>query len=79
MTVQLVSANAYGKSKATLQAALTAHPSLVWFDDPSPWGSRSFTGADIKPGDRFLVVMDPKTRMRFAEVERRSDGSFKVH
>ncbi len=77
MTVQVQSAT-FGKSKKVLQQALTESPQSVRFHDPSFFNPRSFTGADIKPGEKFPVVMDPATRQRFSTVERKSDGSFRV-
>lgn len=79
MTIQLRSQQ-YGKSKATLQEALNTTPTRVWFEDPSIFpGSRGqFTGADVKPGERFPLVMDHPKRSRFATLQRRPDGTFKV-
>ena len=75
MTIQV---HNFAKSKATLQAALTETPDKVTFSDPSPFGVHYFTGATIRVGESFPVVMDPATRMRFAGVARRKDGMFKV-
>ena len=75
MTIQV---HNFAKSKATLQAALTETPDKVRFSDPSPFGVRCFTGAEIKLSESFAVVMDPATRMRFSMVTRRKDGTFKV-
>lgn len=79
MTIQ-VSSTRVARSKATLEAALAADPREVWFYDPSIFqGSRgTFSADEVKPGDRFPVVMDPATRQRFAEIVRKPDGSFKV-
>lgn len=79
MTIQLQSQQ-YGKSKATLAAQLNQDARRVWFEDPSVFpGSRGqFTGADVKPGERFALVMDHPKRSRFASVVRREDGTFKV-
>lgn len=76
MTIQVYSDHA--KSKATLTAALNSNPQAVRFYDPSLFNSRIFRASEMKPGERFPVVMDPQTRRRFAEVERRADGSFRV-
>lgn len=83
MTVQLAprTARLFGKSKKTLHAALTENPHQVAFDDPSMFSPRHggcFTGDDMAPGERFPVVMDPATRMRFSTVARKLDGSFSV-
>lgn len=75
MTIQVQTAN---QSKAVLLACLTDKPESVRFYDPSIVNERRFTGADIKPGDRFPVVMDHPKRNRFAEVIRKADGTFKV-
>lgn len=77
MTVQVVKAE-HGKSKAALLAAVEAGAEKVWFRRPTPWGDEEFSAAGIKPHERFPVVMDPATRRRFAEIERRPDGSFRV-
>lgn len=80
MTIQLVSTK-YGKSKATLAAALEVNPRLVSFFDPAVFGPKNggpFTGQEIAPGERILVVLDPVTRRRFAEVARKKDGAFTV-
>lgn len=75
MTVQCLTEN---KSKAVLLDALKTRPESVRFYDPSIVSERRFTGRDIKPGDRFPVVMDHPKRSRFAEVSRTSTGVFKV-
>jgi hypothetical protein len=83
MTARCLSAGA-AKSKARLEAALNEDPSAVLFDDPGPWGICPswglcpFNGADIPTPDSFPVVLDPETRRRFAVVERRRDGTFRV-
>lgn len=79
MTIQLRSQQ-YGKSKATLTAQLNEDPARVRFEDPSIFaGSRGqFTGADVKPGERFPLVMDHPKRSRFATLQRRLDGTFEV-
>lgn len=79
MTIQLLSTR-YGKSKATLATALNEDPARVAFEDPSifPGARGLFTGADIKPGERFALVMGPPTRRRFATVQRTLSGLFKV-
>lgn len=77
MTIQLKSL-AHGKSKAALQAALNSTPQGVIFEDPSIFNPRVFRGNTIKPGEHFIVVMDPATRRRFAHVTRKDDGTFKV-
>lgn len=76
MTIQVLTEN---KSKATLLAALTTDPAKVRFYDPSIVAERRFTGADIKPGESFLVVMDHPRRTRFATITRRLiGGAFQV-
>jgi len=75
MTVQVLTEN---KSKAVLLAALTTAPQSVRLYDPSFVAERRFTGADIKPGERFPVVMDHPRRNRFAEIIRTPSGLFKV-
>ncbi len=75
MTVQVLTEN---KSKAVLLAALTTDPSRVRLYDPSFVAERRFTGSDIKPGERFPVVMDHPLRRRFAQVVRTPSGAFKV-
>jgi len=79
MTIQVASTR-FASSKATLQAALNSTPDHVRFDDPSIFeGSRGhFDASSIKPGEKFPVVMDPQTRRRFATVERKLNGQFKV-
>lgn len=82
MTIQLGphTAGLYGKSKKTLEDALNTKKS-VGFHDPSCFTPRhggDFTGADMDRGEKFSVVMDPLRRSRFATVERRADGSFRV-
>lgn len=79
MTWQLVSA--HGASKATLEAALNATPALVRFTDPAifgPKGGGAFTGSEITHGESGLVVLDPKTRRRFAKISRDAKGRFRV-
>ena len=75
MTIQVCTAN---QSKAILLACLTDKPESVRFYDPSIINERQFTGADIKPGERFPVVMDHPKRNRFAVIIRKPDGTFKV-
>lgn len=79
MTIQVMSRTA-AKSKKTLEVALNESAGLVNFYDPSIFeGSRGqFTGEDIKPGEKFPVVMDHPQRNRFATVSRKPDGKFKV-
>lgn len=77
MTIQ-VQSRAHGASKAALQAALTANPAGVWFYDPSIMAPRSFTGADMAPGEKFPVVMDHPKLQRFATVARLPGGGFRV-
>lgn len=79
MTWQLTSA--HGKSKAVLEAALNEAPERVCFTDPSifgPKGGGAFAGSEISPGERGTVVLDPKTRRRFAMIERDAKGRFRV-
>jgi hypothetical protein len=79
VTWQLTSA--HGKSKATLEAALNEAPERVRFTDPAvfgPKGGGAFSGAEILPGERETVVLDPKTRRRFAQIERDAKGAFRV-
>jgi hypothetical protein len=83
MTVQLAPRTAalYGKSKATLQAALTETPFRVAFDDPSMFSPRHggcFNGTNLTVGEKFAVVMDPAKRTRFATIELKPDGKIKV-
>lgn len=79
MTIQIAAPFKYGKSKAVLSAALNGDEcGQVNFADPLPFGTRYFTGLKIGVGERFAVVMDPETRMRFAEVVRKADGTFRV-
>lgn len=78
MTIQARTAN---QSKTVLQACLNDKPESVKFHDPGIFVSSKgdwFTGANIPPGDSFLVVMDHPRRSRFAEVTRKTDGTFKV-
>lgn len=75
MTVQVLTEN---KSKAVLLDALQKRPKTVRLYDPSIVSERRFTGRDIKPGERFAVVMDHPKRSRFAEVVRSTTGVFKV-
>lgn len=77
MTVQL-NTLAAGRNKATLQQQLTTVPRTVVFHDPSIVNTRTFTGADIKVGEAFVVCLDPATRRRFANVKRTGDNTFKV-
>lgn len=77
MTIQLQSRE-FGKSKATLAAALNASPASVWFYNPSIVCEGEFSGDEIKPHERFPIVMDPPKRQRFAEIWRRPDGTFRV-
>lgn len=79
MTIQ-VSSTRFATSKKVLEAALNSNPEQVAFADPSLFeGSRGvFTGADIKNPEKFAVVMDPQTRRRFATVQRKFNGQFKV-
>ena len=77
MTVLLSTAR-FGTSKGVLEQTLNTKPQDVTFRDPSIYNERWFTGADIKVGERFPVVMDPATRRRFSTVIRKSDGTFKV-
>lgn len=78
MTIQVINP-AQGKSKKALEEALNSDAGAVDFFDPSKIeGSRGhFTGSEILPG-RFPVVMDHPKRMRFATVQRKPDGKFKV-
>lgn len=69
MTVQVRSVK-FAKSKRILQDALNEFPSLIWFEDPSIFNPRVFTGNDMKPGEQMAVVMDPPKRNRFALVTR---------
>ena len=80
MTIQVCNSK-HGASKAALLAALQSTPALVEFHDPGiftgPKGPY-FTGEAIAPGERFPVVMDHPRSMRFAQVVRKADGSFRV-
>lgn len=79
MTVQIAAPFKYGANKKALQDGLNGDsPESVNFYDPSIVRPRQFTGASIQVGERFPVVMDPETRRRFAEVERKADGTFRV-
>lgn len=76
MTIQLYTVR-HGKSKAALQAELNAMPERVQFYNPSIMvfpQDAVFTGADMKPGERFACVLDPDTRRRFATVARTVSG-----
>lgn len=75
MTIQVVTFNA---SKTVLRDALASTPGRVRFFDPSPTDNRMFSGLDIKLGDLFPVVLDHPRRTRFAKIERRPDGTFRV-
>lgn len=77
MTIQLTTLSV-ARSKRTLLDALKTVPEAVRFYDPSFIRPRSFSGADMVPGERIDVVMDPTTRRRFAIVVRRLDGTFQV-
>lgn len=78
VTIQIAPPFKHGKSKATLQAALNSDLEIVNFMEPTPWEERYFSQTSVKPGEKFAVVMDPATRMRFATVQQRADGSWKV-
>lgn len=75
MAIQVLTCNA---SKVKLLAALQTQPQAVSFYDPSIMNERRFSGADVKHGESFTVVMDPQTRRRFAKVMRRPNGEFRV-
>lgn len=75
MTIQVMS---FGESKQKLQEALNSRPREVVFEDPSIMTPGVFTGEGIRKGESFLVVMDPKTRRRFATVKRLESGEFRV-
>ena len=76
MTIQLTTL--HGKSKAALLAGLREEPTKVGFHDPSIMNERWFNAESIPPGTRFPVVMDHPRRSRFAEVERKADGTWRV-
>lgn len=71
MTIQVLSCNA---SKAKLLEALRTQPSAVTFYDPSILNERWFSGADIKEGEAFAVVMDHPKRTRFARIVKAPKG-----
>jgi len=71
----------HGENKFALQSALNRAPERVSFHDPAvhgPRGGGAFTGADFAVGEIATVVMDPKTRRRFAQIKRLKDGTFVV-
>lgn len=77
MTVQVT--NPKAPTKKQLADALAANPAGVGFYDPSIVNERYFTGAEIPVGTTYLpVVLDHPKRMRFAEIARRADGTFRV-
>lgn len=77
MTTQVVSPK-HGKSKVALEAALNEDAPSVAFCEPEPLANRYFSGDMVKIHTKFVVVMDPETRKRFALVQRNGDGTFKV-
>lgn len=79
MTIQVASTR-FASSKQVLETALNTTPDHVHFDDPSIFpGSRGhFNATTIQIGEKFAVVMDPQTRRRFATVQRKLNGQFKV-
>lgn len=77
MTIQLASPEV-GKSKATLKAALESNPAAVRFYDPSIMGERHLTGATWAEPAKTPVVLDHPKRMRFAQITKRADGTWKV-
>lgn len=79
MTIQ-ISSTRFATSKQALEAALNSTPDHVCFVDPSiSSDSRGhFDATAIKVGEKFPVVMDPQTRRRFATVQRKLNGQFRV-
>lgn len=75
MTVQVLNFNT---SKTVLRDALRATPEKVRFYEPSPFGDRHYTGADLKVGSKIYVVMDHPKRLRFAIVIHSPRVGFRV-
>ena len=67
-----------GLSKKALQDKLNAAPGMVTFFDPSIMGERYFTGATWNEPEGTAVVLDHPKRMRFAQITKRADGTWKV-
>lgn len=74
MTIQI---DGGSPNKQDLQTKLNTQPAQVILHDPGIHG-RTFRGNEISNGDKFPVVMDHPKRLRFAQIERRYDGTFKV-
>lgn len=59
------------KNKAELKAKLDAGCIIR---NPTPWGEQHLRSKDAEMGFSEPVVLDPKTRMRFAQITKTKDG-----
>jgi hypothetical protein len=63
------------KNKAELEQRLNAGCSII---EPTPWGNKYHDSKDLPVGFKEPVVLDPDTRRRFAEISKKSDGTWRV-
>ena len=63
------------KSKAELKAKLDAG---IVIHKPTPWGELKSNSKDVTAGFRGAVCLDPETRRRFAQIEKLSNGTWRV-
>lgn len=59
------------KSKEELRALLQQG---VYIKEPTPFGTQMFPSQSCPIGFREPVCLDPQTRRRFAQIERRAEG-----
>lgn len=63
------------KNKAELKAKLEAGCIII---EPTPWGEQRHVSGSFAIGRKEVVVLDPNTRRRFAQITKLANGTWRV-